>query len=282
MGARLHNRALGSKAESELTESAFKQPMHVPGWLRWINTYWTLALFLMRDFVRSPWVWVNVVGVILTHLIFLGGAPDRPAFFAVVYVSTLVLATLTAAGIFSRSNHPHTYAILVRGISKAGYVTVCMLVAWLISVLTYGLAALLVFVRYAVLVPQDATPPQWLTPNVLLLGVLPVGVGAACAVGLMALIANFVSPFGVRLLVLGVIALGVMAFDPRSFPIENLRPFVSVMPPLLAPIVGAVRFATDVQPDAVARASLLVVAAYATTIIGLVWWLSSKREVVIE
>ncbi|MEO5954005.1 MAG: hypothetical protein ABIQ44_16200, partial [Chloroflexia bacterium] len=123
---------------------------------------------------------------------------------------------------------------------------------------------------------------QWLTLGVLVSGALPVAVGTACVVGLMALISNFVSPFGVRLLVLGIIALGVMAFDPRSFPIENLRSLVAVMPPLLAPIVGAIRFATDVQPDAVARASLLVVAAYATTISGLVWLISSRREVVIE
>jgi hypothetical protein len=132
------------------------------------------------------------------------------------------------------------------------------------------------------LISEDSLPPQWLTPNVLLGGILPVAVGAACVVGVMALIANFVSPFGVRLLVLGIIALGVMAFDPRSFPVENLRSVVAVMPPLLAPVVGAIRFASDVQPDSVARASLLVVAAYATTLGGLVWWLSSRREIVIE
>lgn len=267
---------------SELNESAFKAPMHVPEWMQGTTIYGTLASFMFRDFMRSPIFWVDIVGVVLAHLLFFGNAPDRPAFFAISYFSTLLLAILTTAGIFSRANHPHSYPILARRVTKPGYVAAAMLVAWLISLLAYVLAALLVYLRYVVLIGQGSVAPEWLTPGVLIMGILPVGIGAACVVGVMALIANFVSPFGVRLLVLGIIALGVMAFDPRSFPIENLRSFVAVMPPLLAPIVGAIRFASDVQPDAVARASLIVVAAYTTTICGLVWWLSSRREIVIE
>jgi hypothetical protein len=157
-----------------------------------------------------------------------------------------------------------------------------MLASWLVGIMVYALSALLVYARYVTFAPASPIRTEWLNLGTLVSGSLPVAVGLACVVGLMALVANFVSPFGVRLLVLGVIALGVMAFDPHSFPIENLRPLIEVMPPLLAPLIGALRFATDAQPDAVARASLLLVAAYATTIIGVVWWLSTRRDIVIE
>jgi hypothetical protein len=282
MGARPLNRPLEGRSTEGITESAFKQPLYVPNRLRGASVFSTLTAFLLRDFARGPWLWLNLVGVLLTHLIFFGNAPNRAAFFAVTYITTLVLAALTTGSIFSRANHAHTYPILARRISKTTYVAAGMLASWLIGILAYGLAALLVLLRYGVFVPDGSTPPEWLNPGTLATGSLPVAVGVACVVALMTLVANFVSPFGVRLLVLGVIALGVMAFDPRSFPIENLRPFIQVTPPLLAPLVGALRFATDTHPDSVARASLLLVAGYTTTIIGLVWWLSSRREVVIE
>jgi hypothetical protein len=266
----------------ELAESAFKQPTYVPGWLRGATISGTLLSFLLRDFARSPWSWFNLLGLGLTHVLFFGNAPDRAAFFAVAYISTLALAAISTGGIFSRANHPHSYPILARQVSKTTYVAVGLIASWLVGMVNYGLSALLVFLRYSVFVPEGSVVPPWLDAPALASGSLPVAVGLACVVGLMTLVSNFVSPFGVRLLILAVIALGVMAFDPRSFPIENLRPFIEVMPPLLAPLVGALRFATDTQPDSVARASLLLVAGYATTIIGLVWWLSARRDVVIE
>jgi hypothetical protein len=274
------NSAPASPGEGELTERAFKQPLYVPGWLRGATVFATLTTFLLRDFARSPWIWVNLVGVGITHLLFFGNAPDRATYFAVTYVSTLVLAAFTTGGIFSRTNHTHTYPILARRVSKATYVAAALVASWIASMFAYALSALAVWVRYGLLAPDNSL--QWLTPLELAKGSVPIAVAAAFVAGLMALVANFVSPFGVRLLVLGAIALGVMAFDPRSFPIENLRPAIALMPPILAPLIGALHFATDAQPDAVARASLLVVAAYATTIIGLVWWLSARREVVIE
>lgn len=280
MDARPQARSSQSLAEGGLTERAFKQPLYVPSWLRGATMFWTLTAFLLRDFLRSPWLWFDLLGVGVTHLFFFSSTPDRTAFFTVTYFSTLILAAMTTAGIFSRANHPHSYPILARRVSKTTYVGSALLAAWIVGILTYVLASALVYLRYGMLVPEG--PPDWLNAGTLVSGSLPLVVGLACVTGLMALVANFVSPFGVRLLVLGVIALGVMAFDPRSFPIENLRGMVAVMPPLLAPIVGALRFATDAQPDSVARGSLLVVAAYATTIIGLVWWISARREVVIE
>ncbi len=280
MGMRTPSSMLEGTAQGGQIERPFKQPVYVPDWLRGTSIFATLTTFILKDFARSPWIWLNIVGVGIAHLLSFGSAPDRGAFFSVTYLSTLVLAALDTAGIFSRANHPHTYPILARRVSKSTYVAAGLLSAWIVGILTFGLAALAVFIRYSVLAPVNNV--QWLDLSTLLRGILPVAVGLACMVGLMALVANFVSPFGVRLLVLAVITLGVMAFDPRTFPIENLRPFVEVIPPLLAPLVGALHFATDTQPDTVARASLLVVSAYATTIIGVVWWLSSRREIVIE
>jgi hypothetical protein len=84
------------------------------------------------------------------------------------------------------------------------------------------------------------------------------------------------------MITLAVMTVSVMAFDPRSFPIENLRSIMARIPLLFAPVLGAIQYAANDQPDTVARASLLTVAAFATTLIGLVWWLSARGEVVLE
>ena len=54
------------------------------------------------------------------------------------------------------------------------------------------------------------------------------------------------------------------------------------IPPLFAPVIGAIQYAAGADPDTVARASVLTVAAFATTIIGIVWWLSARGEVAVE
>jgi hypothetical protein len=114
------------------------------------------------------------------------------------------------------------------------------------------------------------------------IGSITIAVGAAFAVALMTLLSNFVSSFTVRMITLAVMTISVMAFDPRSFPVENLRPVMASIPPLFAPVIGAIQYAATPEPDTVARASLLTVAAFATTIIGIVWWLSARGEVAVE
>lgn len=255
-------------------------PLLIPAWLRGTSTFATLVSFFLRDFVRSPWVWFNLVGVGLAQLFFFANTPSRDSFFSVTYVTILLLSALTTAGIFSRANHPATYPILARRISKTGFIAAGMLTAWIIGMLTYVLATLLVLLRYKLLATGGG--PDWLTPGTLVLGSLTIAVAATFAVALLTLLSNFVASFTVRMITLAVMTISVMAFDPRSFPIENLRSFMARIPPLFAPVIGAIQYAATDQPDTVARASLLTVAAYATTLIGLVWWLSARGEVVLE
>jgi hypothetical protein len=272
-----------SKVISDLkgaTADSFRAPLRTPAWWRGASAFVTLLFFFLRDFVRSPWVWFNVVGVVLFHLFFFANSPSRDSFFSVTYITTLLLSALTTAGIFSRANHPHTYHILARRISKTTFVAAGMSAAWIIGMLTYVLAALLVALRYNVLASDDG--PDWLTPSTLVLGGITIAVGATFAVALMTLLSNFVASFTVRMVTLAVMTISVMAFDPRSFPIENLRPIMARIPPLFAPVIGAIQYAGSADPDTVARASLLTVAAFATTIIGIIWWLSARGEVAVE
>jgi hypothetical protein len=259
---------------------SFRAPLLMPAWWRGASTFLTLLFFFLRDFVRSPWVWFNTVGVLLAHLFFFANTPSRDSFFSVTYITTLLLSALTTAGIFSRANHPHTYHILARRVSKTTFVAAGMFAAWIIGMLTYVLAALLVLLRYKLLASDSS--PDWLTLNTLALGSITIAVGALFAVALMTLLSNFVSSFTVRMITLAVMTISVMAFDPRSFPIENLRPVMERIPPLFAPVIGAIQYAASANPDTVARASLLTVAAFATTTIGIVWWLSARGEVAVE
>lgn len=272
-----------SKVISDLrgaTADPFRAPLLMPAWWRGASTFVTLLFFFLRDFVRSSWVWFNVVGVVLDHLFFFANIPSRDSFFSVTYITTLLLSALTTAGIFSRANHPHTYPILARRISKTTFVAAGMFASWIIGMLTYVLAALLVVLRYKVLASEGG--PEWLTPSTLVLGSITIAVAATFAVALMTLLSNFVASFTVRMITLAVMTISVMAFDPRSFPIENLRPVMARIPPLFAPVIGAIQYAANADPDTVARASLLTVAAFATTIIGIIWWLSARGEVVVE
>ena len=272
-----------SKVISDLrsaTTDSFRAPLLMPAWWRGASAFLTLLLFFLRDFVRSPWVWFNVVGAVLSHLFFFANTPSRDSFFSVTYITTLLLSALITAGIFSRANHPHTYHILARRISKTTFVAAGMFAAWIIGMLTYVLAALLVVLRYKLLATEGG--PDWLTLSTLVIGSITIAVGAAFAVALMTLLSNFVSSFTVRMITLAVMTISVMAFDPRSFPIENLRTVMARIPPLFAPVIGAIQYAASADPDTVARASLLTVAAFATTIIGIIWWLSARGEVVLE
>ena len=93
-----------SKVISDLrraTADPFRIPLQMPTWWRGISAFVTLLFFFLRDLMRSPWVWFNVVGVILAHLFFFANTPSRDSFFSVTYITTLLLSALTTAGTFS-------------------------------------------------------------------------------------------------------------------------------------------------------------------------------------
>lgn len=262
------------------TEARVETPVYVQGWLRGPAMFWTLTTFLLKDFVRSAWGVANLIIIAAAHLILFGDAPTRGQFFNSMYLVALGLAALNTAVVFARANHPHTYHILARPITRTAFITAALLASWVVSVAAYLLSALLVVLRYGPVFREDTT--GWLSAGALQAGSIALIVGMTFVVSLMALLSNFVSPFWVRFLVLGLIALLVMAFDPRSFPVEQARPWVKMVPPVLAPVFGAVRYATEPAPDALAIASIIVVASYATLILALVLWLSTRRELELE
>ncbi|MEO8288080.1 MAG: hypothetical protein ABI670_16755 [Chloroflexota bacterium] len=261
--------------------SALRGAQYVAPWWRGGSVFWALMWFILRDFLRSPWLALNMLSLAGVQLFLLGPDPSRSQFFSVVYLVTLLLAGLNTMGIFSRANSAQTYAILARPVSRGNYTTASMLAAWLVSIAGYVVTVVLAYLRFG---PQmhQASDPGWFTLSTFLAASIPIVVGVTFAVSLMALLSAFVAPFFVRLGVLAVIVLLVMAFDPRSFPIEAARPLVDKIPPLLGPIAGALRYAIDSPPDAIAIASVIILAAYTTTLLALVLWLSSRREVELD
>jgi hypothetical protein len=273
-------RSAGRNKSLSATDAGIDRPVYVQGWLRGPAMFSALTGFLMRDFLRSPWTIANLVIIALAHLILFGEEPTRVQFFNLSYLIALGLAGFNTAVIFARANHPHTYHILARPVTRTAFITAALLASWVVGVTAFLISALLVIVRYGPLF--GAGTPAWLSFGELQAGTIAIVVGITFMVSLMALLSNFVSPFWVRFLVLGLIALTVMAFDPRSFPVEQARPWVRMIPPVLAPVFGAVRYATEPRPDALAIASIIVVASYATLILALVLWLSTRRELELE
>jgi hypothetical protein len=252
----------------------------VPGWLRPFSIFGTLLRFVMRDFFRSPWAVFSALAIILLQFFLPAANPTRTQFFSLIYLFMLALSALNTMAIFSRANGSHTYAILARPITRTAYIVASISAAWLMSALAYLVVTALAFLRYG---PPFQTPaPDWLGFSAYLSASIPMVVGIAFAVSLMSLLVAFVAPFWVRFLVLAIIAILVMSFDPRNFPVPFLQSFVGHIPPLLAPIAGALHFATQTPIDALSFASVIILAAYTSTLLALVLWLSTRREIVLE
>lgn len=238
-----------------------------------------LFWFAWRDYARSPWLWINLGILMVVQFFFQSETPTREEFFGAAYLTALLLGALNSAAVFSRADHPQTMAVLVRPVSRVAYAGALWLVAMLVTLGAYVITLAASLLRHGPPLQPLNPVNQWMQdPLVFLTGTLPVIAGAALAVSLLALLSNFVAPFGLRLVVLAVVALMVMSFDPRNFLIEQLRPIVQYLPPFVAPVAGALRFATEPAIDPLAVISLIMVSAYAVAILAVVLWLASRRE----
>lgn len=267
-------------AASGTANRAGERAVLVPWWLRGPSLFFTVFWFVVRDFIRSSWLYVNIAVILLVHLFMLGGDPKRGPYFGAAYMVMLALSSVNTLVIFSRANAAHTYSILARPVTRTTYIMASMLAAWCVSILSYAVFSALFFLRYG---PPLHTPaPDWLALQPYLGASIPVLVAITFMMSLMTLLAAFVSPFWVRLVVLGLITLLVMSFDPRTFPLPFMRGIIERIPPVLAPIAGALRFATESPPDSLARASLIILIAYTLTLQAFILWLSTRREVVLD
>jgi hypothetical protein len=235
--------------------------------------------FALRDYLRSPWLWINLVILMVVQFFLLAEPPNREEFFGTVYLITLLMGALNSAAIFSRADHPQTLAVLVRPVSRVAFVGALWLIAMLVTLGGYLLTTVAALLRHGPPLQPVSPVNEWMQNlPVFATGSLPVIAGAALAVSMLALLSNFVAPFGLRLVVLAIVALMVMSFDPRNFLIEQLRPIVQYLPPFVAPVAGALRFATDPAIEPLAVISLVMVSAYAVAILAVVLWLTSRRE----
>ncbi|MDQ3929829.1 MAG: hypothetical protein M3328_11890, partial [Chloroflexota bacterium] len=187
--------------------------------------FWTLTLFALRDFFRSPWIILHLLVLVGVQTLFFQYESGQSHFFLVEYITTLVLAAITAGVMLSRANRAATYPILARRVPRASFTGAIMLGAWLVPLAGYLLSSIAVYARFYGPWFSDAPhAPPWLASIDFLDNSLPVLAAALTAVGLVALLSSFISPSGVRLGLLAVLALLVMSFDSRNFPIEAVRP----------------------------------------------------------
>ncbi|HEY0069196.1 MAG TPA: hypothetical protein VGE04_04425 [Chloroflexia bacterium] len=241
--------------------------------------FWKLVRFALRDYFRTAWVFLNMGLLVAVHALFFKYKSGQGHFFGIEYAATMLQAALTCAVMFSRSARAESYAILARQVSRASYVGAVMLAAWLVAVLSYILSALFDLAYFSEWVTGQPLA-DWQTPANYALGSLPVLVGAAFGVCLVALLSSFVSTSAVRLGTMTLLAVLVMSFDARNFPIEGARPFLQNIPPVLAPLAGALKFATE--QDAVAVVSLAVLGGYSLLMLLIALVLSGTRELILD
>lgn len=243
------------------------------------GVFWSLVSFVLRDYMRTAWVFLNIAVLVGIHALFFKYPSGQGHFFGVEYAATAVLAAITGAVIFARANRAESYAILARRVPRASYTGAIMLASWLVAVVGYLISTLF---DVAIFSPWLTKSPfqAWQTPTNYLLGSVPVLVAAAFAVCLAGLLSSFVSSSAVRLGTMTALALLVMSFDNRNFPVETLRPILQQLPPVLAPIAGALQFATE--QSSIATVSLALLAGYALLLAIAVLVLSSSRELILE
>lgn len=244
--------------------------------------FWNLLDFVVRDYFRSPWPLVNLAILVIVHSLFFNYRSNQSHFFAIEYAMVVVISSLTTASIFARANRPETYAILARPVRRATLTAAMLLASWLIALFFHIISTLIESIRFGQWLNPGLDDMLWRNPVTHLTGMLPIMVAAAATVGLISLLSTFVSPSGVRLGILGALALLVMSFDSKNFPIETFRPFLQQLPPVLAPAAGALKFATESQPDSIATVSLGLLALYALLLLAAALWMASQREIILD
>jgi len=220
--------------------------------------------------------------LVAIHLMLFDVSPTRSHFFGVQYASTILVAGIAAAGMFSRANRAEMYPILARSLSRVVVTGALMLAAWLVSVGAYLLSSAALLVRYGSWFEGNAPIDGWLDVPTFLYGSLPMLAVGVLAVSVVALLSTFVSPSVLRLIVLALIALLIMSFDNRNFPIEGIRPALQALPPVMAPVAGALRYATETSRDMVATVSLAMLVGYAFFLALAVLLLSAARETALD
>lgn len=243
------------------------------------SVFWKLVGFTLRDYFRTPWVFLNLAILVLLHTLFFQYQSGQSHFFGIEYAAVIAWAGITTAVMLARANRAETYAILARQVTRASYTGAIMLSAWLVAALFYIVSMLFDYLRFSQLVTGQA-PLAWRIPNNYLLGSLPELVVAAFAVCIVALLSSFVSGSWIRLFVMALIALLVMSFDSHNFPLEFMRPLLQMLPPVLAPIAGALKFTC--QQDNIAVVSLGLLAGYTVLLVIIVLALVSGRELVLD
>jgi hypothetical protein len=250
--------------------------------LRGLAVFFKMLSFVLRDFFRSVWALFVLALLVAIHLLLFNESPTRGHFFGVQYASTLLVAGIAAAGMFSRANRAEMYPILARSLSRVTVAGALMLAAWLVSVGAYLLSSAALLIRYGSWFEGNAPIERWLDVPTFLYGTLPMLAIGVLAVSVVALLSTFVSPSVLRLVLLALMALLIMSFDNRNFPIEGIRPALQALPPVMAPVAGALRYATDVSRDTVAVVSLAMLAGYAFFLALAVLLLSAARETVLD
>lgn len=241
--------------------------------------FWKLFGFTLKDYFRTPWVFLNLAILVGVHALFFKYKSGQSHFFGIEYAATMLQAALTCAVMFSRSHRAESYAILARQVPRASYVGAVMLAAWVVGLLIYVLSTLFDLFYFSEWVTGQPFS-DWQTPLNYGLGSLPVLVGAGFAVCLVALLSTFVATSAVRLGTMTLLAVLVMSFDARNFPFEGARPFLENVPPVLAPLAGALKFATE--QDNVATVSLAMLAGYTLLMLIVALLICGTREIILD
>ena len=191
--------------------------------------------FTLVEYMRSGRILVELLAMVAFFYLFLWRWPMSPEyFFSNVGLFVLALTFYTVSAMMGLGDRPQGYVLLVRRLSRVGYLIGLYIAALTIILISYGLISLGVTLLNRI---EGLDARGWL------LGTLPLLLNAALFGALLTLLAPMVLTSGKRLAVLALIAI---AFSGSLIGGQTL----ATMPETLATVLNILRtiFSTPLLP----------------------------------
>lgn len=234
--------------------------------------------FTLAEHIRSGRILIELGATTAFWAVFLRSSLSSPltmdVFFSLGSMFTLLLTFYTTSALLNVAERPQGYLLLTRPLGRRGYLLGFYIVAILVAVLMFLLLTVMTFLFNR---PLDWSVAEWIKGSVPL--VLNIALGAA----LMTLMSSLVLPNGLRLLVLGLLAVTLYSqtFHLRSF-FRFIQPIQSALSWLIVPPLRAYRLATTRLFESSDLFVLLGQIGLIAALLGLALWAFSRRNIILR
>jgi hypothetical protein len=249
----------------------------------WMRRTLAFTRFSLQEYIRSGRILIEIIAMMIAVWLFFWprgsvGAPTSK-FFNLGGLFLLGLTIYTTASIMGLGNRPQGYVLLARRLGRRGYIMGLYLAALLVVLLVYLVLSLL----FVGLGAGSGTLTMGLKSWVM--GSVPLLLNVALLAAFMTLISPLVLSSGLRLLVLGFLAVALSTDVQKigQFQIGTfLKPIQSLLALPLLPPMNAFELAIQQSYDRAAIGTLLGQLALTAALIAFALSAFDRRELILS